>query len=120
MKKVLFFSAMVTAMAFTSCKTTTRTATSVKPDVWVNCAAEADLDIKKERVSITLSGSDVKCYTLNQIKENAAAKALESAHADVLLDPQYVVVKKLTGIKSVTVSGIPAKYINLRSVKPSK
>ena len=122
MKKILFFISIAITVTFSSCTTSLTTANSVQPGVKVQTAAEADLSVKEERVSATLKGRLNKRYTLDELKENAIAKALESANADILVDPRFTITQKkgLFGKrnKAGTVSGYPAKYINIRSVKP--
>ena len=119
MKKVLILVAAIFTM--TSCTTILKTAQTQDVPVLINTSTAADLDISAERVTYTLAPEkSIRKGGLQNVKEAAVQEVLQAnGNADVLVDPMYVVKKGgvMGKIRSVTVSGRPAKYKNFRSMK---
>ena len=104
-----------------SCTTTTKTArTENIPYVMYN-ANVADLQVG-DRVSYTYTPSKaIQRAGLANCKKAAISEALsQNGNADLLVEPQFVVsvYRGFFGSKvsSITVTGRPAKYINIRSL----
>ena len=74
----------------------------------------ADLDVKSVKVSGTSTGK--KDVPLDNIKQNAVADAVKNANADVLVEPRFDVVSSSSS-NTVTVTGFPATYKNIRLMK---
>jgi len=71
-----------------------------------------DLDIKENKVSGEAIGTNT---SINKIKQDAIAVALEKVNADILIEPIYK-IKTTNGRTTVNVSGFPATYKNFRSM----
>lgn len=120
LKNFIFLCGIV-ALCMTSCTTITKTATSMDVESALNSNSEADLDVQNSRISFTYfpTASIRRGGTLN-VKAAAVAEALKAnGNGDVLVEPQFEirVSKNLFGIKkikSVIVTGYPAKYKNFR------
>ena len=115
------------ALMAASCTTTIKTAKTVDVNSSVYTATAADLDIASERVTYTsVPTADIRRGGLDNVKNAAEMELLQKyGNADVLVGAEYVVSKSWNPIlmkskvKSITVSGYPAKYKNFRSVKPN-
>lgn len=122
MKKLCFLA--VAALMLASCTTTTKTARTESIPYSMYNANVADLNVG-ERISYTLTPSkDIRRGGLNNCKKAAIQNALvENGNADLLVEPQFVVSSRRglfgTTIKSVTVTGRPAKYKNFRTLNDS-
>lgn len=86
----------------------------------------ADLDISKEKISVTetypntLSTNayyaSVNDVTIENIKSYTLSKAAKKYDADVIVSPSYEIHTSENGETiDVTVTGYPAKYINIRN-----
>lgn len=117
MKKI-FLSIFIVGMAMTSCTTVTKTATTLDVNNALNSVSTADLDISSQKISYThkTTSKERKGGRKNVINSAVQAAIAANGGGDVLVAPQYVVVKKsnLFGskISSVTVDGYVAKYKN--------
>jgi len=121
MKKVILGLAVV-AMATTSCVTRESTATTMDVETSLTSHNTGDLVVADKMVSYTYSpDKSVRRAGLRNVKRTAVAAILKENGADVLVAPQYQVVKRrglfATKIVSVTVSGHPATYKNFRHAK---
>lgn len=120
MKKYFFIVAVT--LAAVSCTTTTKTARTESVPYAMYNATVADLDVAPQRITYTLVPSaDICRGGLGNCKEAAIKEALEkNGNADLLVEPQFVISMKRglfrKKVKSVTVSGRPAKYKNFRSL----
>ena len=109
------------ALVAASCTTTTKTARTEKMPYAMYNANVADLEVGS-RVTYTLTPEkSVRKAGLGNVKEAAIQEVLNAnGNADLLVEPQWVVKTRrgLFGkkIKSVTVSGRPAKYVNIHSL----
>lgn len=120
MKKA-FLPLIIVGMAFASCTTVTKTATTLDVANSLNTATTADLAVSPTKISYThkTTKKDRKAGNRN-ILNTAIQAALEAnGGGDVLVAPQFTSVKK-TGlfgskIKTVTVTGYPATYKNFKS-----
>lgn len=121
MKK--FFLIAAVAVSLASCTTTTQTArTETMPYAMYN-ASVADLEVAPERVVYSMTPSKaVNRAGIPNCKRAAIQECLtKNGNADLLIEPMFTVStkKSLFGgikVKSVTVSGRPAKYKNFRSL----
>lgn len=118
MKKYLFI--VATALAITSCETTLKTARTESVPYAMYNATVADLEVSPNRVTVTTTPSkEVQKGGLSNVKADCIQKALGTDY-DLLVEPQFVIQIKKTfcgkKIKSITVSGRPAKYKNFRSL----
>lgn len=122
MKKYLFLVAAV--MMAASCTTTTKTARTESMPYAMYNANVADLEVG-ERVSFTLMPEKaIRRGGEDNVKKAAIQEVLvKNGNADLLVEPQFVMSKRKgmfgTKIKSVTVTGRPAKYKNFRSLNDS-
>jgi hypothetical protein len=74
----------------------------------------ADLNVRAAKVSYTITSKN-KVASLNTLRENAIAGALQEQKADVLVEPSYTVERK-RGTTTVTVTGWVADYKNFRNM----
>ena len=126
MRKLLFFLSVV--LLFASCTTITKTATTEKlPAAFYN-ATVADLDVAPERIYYTMTPSKAiqrSGLGLGNVKQSAVNEALQkNGNADVLVEPEFVIVQKKrflapTKVLQITVSGRPAKYTGFHSLNDS-
>ena len=120
MKKGLFFCIVLSA-ALASCTTVTKTATTVDVNNTLPSNSEVDLEISQNKVNYVYRTTSKERRGGRKNIINSAVQAVLKANgnADVLVAPQYELVKKkgLFGskIKTVTVTGYPAKYKNFRN-----
>lgn len=119
MKKILLFA--VAAFAMVSCTTTTKTARVESIPYTMYNANVADLQVE-DRVTYTfVPDKEIQRAGLANCKKAAISKVLEeNGNADLLVEPQFVysVKRGFFGKKvtSVTVTGRPAKYVNIHSL----
>ncbi len=126
MKKSLFLSMAVVALALlASCSTTivTSSAPDVKPTLR---PVIADLEVQQTKVSAEFTSNDKRVFRMgrggeSEIVRNAVFQALQDAKADVLVGMQYQIteVRNSFGrLKSMTVvlNGYPGVYRNIRSL----
>lgn len=111
------------AAAVTSCNTVTQTADTVAVGARVEqTPAVADLDVQPQRVTKSEKwrfrlipwGEP----TFAQRKKNLIYDMVDSAKADVLVEPQTRFTKKAFGPRTLTISGYPAKLKNFRTATP--
>ncbi len=123
MKKLLFLIPGLLLMS--SCVTTTKTARTEDAPFTMYNATAADLKVAPKRISYTLvPTSDVLRGGVENCKQVAINEALKAnGNADLLIEPEFVILKKRglfkTTIKSITVTGRPATYVNFRSLSDS-
>lgn len=124
MKKTIWAVMLCASAAITSCQTVRQTADTAPVDAQVRqTPAVADLDVQPQRVSKTVTWRYrlVKWGqpSLAQRKENLIYQMLDSAKADVLLEPQSHFSKFSFGPRTLTVTGYPAKLKNFRNATPA-
>ena len=117
MKKLLFVLA-ISAAAMTSCTTVKKSATihDVKPTL--ASVVLTDLDVSNQKITFTyVPTSDVRRGGAKNCIATAIHEALVTNGGDVLIETQTAIVERTFShkIKSVTVTGYPAKYKNFRS-----
>lgn len=120
MKKVILAAGAV-ILCLASCTTTTKTAGSIDVSNSLTSESFTDLEVQNQRITYTLRPSkSIRRGGMRNVKAAAVAEALKAnGDGDVLVEPRYE-TKVRTGIfgnrkiKSVTVSGYPAKYKNFR------
>lgn len=123
MKKVFLFSALV--LAVSSCTTSYKTASVNRITSQVVAVATADLEVSNKKITYTYNTTAaVRRGGLTNIKATAIAEALKvNGGGDVLLESQEAIIKKRglfrTKIESITVTGYPAVYTNIKSASPS-
>lgn len=117
MKKI-FVSIFSVGMALASCTTVTKTATTLDVNSGLNSVSKADLDISSQKISYIhkTTKKEIRGGRKNILNSAVQAAIAANGGGDVLVAPQYVVVKKrgLFGskVKTVTVDGYVAKYKN--------
>lgn len=120
MKKV-FLLMCVAALTITSCSTVKKTATTRKVTAPIAAAVIGELEVSNQKITYTLEPSrKVRKGGLENCVNTAISEALEkNDRSDVLIETQKAIVQRygLFGrkIKSVTVTGYPAKYKNFKS-----
>lgn len=120
MKKKFVFCIVLSA-ALASCTTVSKTATTVDVNNTLPSNSEVDLEISPNKVNYVYRTTSKVRRGGRQNVVNSAVQAALKAHgdADVLIAPEYELMKKkgLFGskIKTVTVTGYPAKYKNFRN-----
>ncbi len=124
MKKIFMISMAAFALAFaSSCSSVNRAMvkTTEVSHPAVETATMASLDISKKRITYTYTPTiaDAKILSEAELVQNAIFKALEAnGNADVLVQVNSMVhmQKGLFGsrVKSITVSGYPAYYVDFR------
>ncbi|MBQ8454937.1 MAG: hypothetical protein IJ537_06340 [Bacteroidaceae bacterium] len=119
MKK--FFFILAAALMAASCTTTTKTARVENIPYSMYNANAADLQVG-DRVTYTFTPSKaIQRGGFANCKKAAINDALaQNGNADLLVEPQLVVsvYRGLFGskVKSITVTGRPAKYVNIHSL----
>lgn len=119
MKKV--FLAFGAALVLASCTTVTKTASTIDVNNHLSSESDVDLTVSYTKLTYTHRTTAKERRGGRQNIENTAVReALEAnGNADVLVAPQFTLVKKrgLFGakIKTVVVSGYPAKYNNFKT-----
>lgn len=123
MKKVKLLSAIVAMILVCSCSSIQHTATTAEVQTKVVNFTVADVKTDGQKVSKTTSWNfnPFKCVSVATEMKNTEAKLLQETGNDILLEPQYIVEKRgfLRG-GSVTVIGIPAKYVNFHKMTPEE
>ncbi|MCM1078788.1 MAG: hypothetical protein NC344_04020 [Bacteroidales bacterium] len=126
MKKFTFLCCAALSLAFASCTTVVKTASTADARASLLSATVADLEVSPERVTVTTNPSKaIQRAGISNVKHDAERKALSQSgkEYDVLVDAEYVIEKTnyvfYKKIKSVTVSGRPAKYKNFHSLNDS-
>ena len=110
-------------LSVASCTTITKTTarTESVPYAMYN-ATVADLEVSPERIIHTYKPTKaIRKGGVSNCKEACIQQALTlNGNADLLVEPQYVVEMKRTlfnnKVKSIIVTGRPAKYKNFRSL----
>lgn len=125
MKKLLAVMVVAACALLSSCSTTIKTATTRRINAPIVAAAIADIDITGGKITYTYTPpKGVWIAGVDNCINAAVSEALQNAGqgADVLVEMQYTLVMKrgmignTTGkVKSVTVTGYPARYKNFRS-----
>lgn len=122
MKKLLFAASFV-ALVMSSCTTVEKTASAIDVNNNINSVTAVDLDVSNTRISyVYRTTKKVRKGGSKNVYATAVSAALKANdNANVLVAPEYetVIKKGLFGskIKTVTVSGYPAKYKNFRIEK---
>ncbi len=121
MKK--FLPIFIVGIALSSCTTVTKTASSIDVNNELTSTSSADLVISSEKITYThkTTAKERRAGRKNIIN-TAVQEALQAnGGGDLLVAPQYTTIKKsgLFGskIKTVTVTGYPAKYKNFKCNK---
>lgn len=120
MKKTILLMC-VAALTITSCSTVQKTASTRKVTAPIAAAVISELEVSNQKITYTLEPSrKVRKAGLENCVNTAISEALEkNDHSDVLIETQKAIVQRygLFGrkIKSVTVTGYPAKYKNFKS-----
>ncbi len=121
MKKI-FVILMVSAFAMTSCSTVYKTATTRDVEPTIAAVVLSDLDVSDTKITYTLNPTKkVRRGGLKNCINTAINEALALNGGDVLIETQQAIVTRscvifgVKGkIKSITVTGYPAKYKNFR------
>ncbi len=126
MKKLLAVMVVAACVMLSSCSMTKKTATNRQVNAPIVAAAVADLTITGNKISYTYTPpKGVWKAGVDNCINAAVSEALQNAGqgADVLAEMQYTLVVKGGGgllggnsgkVKSVTVTGYPARYKNFR------
>ncbi len=117
--KNLFIILMASAFAMTSCSTVYKTATTRNVEPTIAAVTLSDLDVSNEKITYTLIPTKkVRRGGLKNCINTAISEALALNGGDVLIETQQAIITRGGGvmrkIKSVTVTGYPAKYKNFR------
>ncbi|MBP3354686.1 MAG: hypothetical protein J6L02_08570 [Bacteroidales bacterium] len=124
MKKIFLSVAVLTLLA-TSCTITKKSATTAKMPTNLHSSMIADLDVSDERITYTMNPSmSIRKGGIANVKNAVRQEALSKyGNADVLVNEEFSISSRRgifwTKIKSITVTGRPAKYINFRSANDS-
>ena len=111
----------VAALTMSSCSVVTKTATTRDVTAPLAAAVISDLEVSNQKITYTfVPTNSVRKGGLKNCINTAISEALtNNGGGDVLIETQEAVIEKygLFGkkIRSVTVSGYPAKYKNFRS-----
>ena len=107
---------LLAVVGLSSCSTTsTRVQSSRTTEIYgpgvLHLPVVADLNVREEKVSATVTGST--SGSTKELRDLALAEALEKAGADVLVEPVFE--SESTGTRiTITVTGYPATYENFR------
>lgn len=111
-------------VGLSSCTTTLKTSSTLGVSTTLNTAAVADLECRP-RITYTMKPSKaMQRGGLANVKRCAEAEALEkNGGGDLLVNPEYVIAQRRglfrSRITSISVSGRPANYVNVRSLPDS-
>lgn len=108
---------LVLAAGATSCSTIQNTAHTEDVATRIVNLTMADIEVSADKATSTTSWSwnPFNTVSTKEIKENASAQLLREHNADVLVEPQYEVMRRgLFRGGSVTVTGYPATYKGFR------
>ena len=119
MKKFLTI-ALITSLAFTSCTTIYKSASTQQITSSVTSAVTADLDVSEKK--ITYDYYHTNGGGLENAKNCAVSQALKQhGNADILVAPQFEISLRRglfgTTIQKIVVSGYPAKYKNFKQIR---
>lgn len=118
MKKLLLCLLVVAFAA--SCTTVQKSATTLDVETSVTAKATADLVVSGKKVSYTMSPSkSIRKAGVENVKNTAVSELLKKHDADVLVAPEFSIVRTKniffrTFISEITVTGYPAKYANFK------
>ncbi len=117
--KKLFIILMASAFAMTSCSTVYKTAATRNVEPTIAAVTLSDLDVSNKKITYTLTPTNkVRRGGLKNCVNTAISEALALNGGDVLIETQQAIITRGGGvmrkIKSVTVTGYPAKYKNFR------
>lgn len=121
MKKSIIALSIVT-LALSSCSTVYKTASQRDVTAPVAAAAIADFEVSPQKITYTLVPTrKVRSGGLQNCINTAVSEALKAnGDGDVLIETQQAVIRRsglfMRKIKSVTVTGYPAKYKNFRNM----
>lgn len=123
MKKFLIVMAAAACVLATSCSTVYKTASVQQVKSPITSATIADIEVVGPKITYTYSVPKRVAKVGIQNSLNAAvSEALANAGkgGDVLIDMQYSITRKWVffggnRVRSITVTGIPARYTNFRS-----
>lgn len=120
MKK--FFSAIAVVLMMSSCSTVYKTASTEVVTDNIKSVVVADLDVSPQKITYTyIPDRKVKKGGWRNCLNAAISEALkQNGDADILLETQSAIIthEGLFGrsIRSITVSGYPARYKNFQSL----
>lgn len=125
MKKISILVCAVLTMA--SCTTVTKSSKTADLPASIYSATVADLEIMPNRVTYKMERvpKDIQRGGYTNVQKAVVNECLEKVGngADILVEPDYVITVKRSlfskKIKSIEVSGRPAKYKNFRSLNDS-
>jgi hypothetical protein len=109
---IVFATFLLSSCAFQQKMTTTKMMDIYGAGV-VHKPTIVDLEVKEVRVTGTSNSS--KQVTVESLKTEAVSNALQTANADVLIEPKFDIELKGSN-KKVTVTGFPATYKNFRPI----
>lgn len=118
MKLKLLLGCSLVAM-LSSCSTISHTSQSASVDTEVYNLTVADMNVSPKKASTTIDWkwTPFSAVSLETQKENATAELTKSTGSDVVVEPQYTVVRRgLFRGGSITVTGYPATYSNFRTM----
>lgn len=119
--KKLILTSFVAVLAMTSCSTVYKTSSTRDVTAPLAAAVISDLEVSNQKITYTLVPSKkVRKGGLRNCINTAISEALaNNGGGDVLIETQEAIVQRFgfmgKKIKSVTVTGYPAKYKNFRS-----
>lgn len=123
MKKFLILA--VVAASLSSCSIVRQTASVAEVDNKILAGAVADLEVAPQKITYTYkTKSSVRKGGYNNCVRTAVREALEkNGGADILVQEEVTSVTRIglfgPKVKSVTVSGYPAKYKNITTIPQS-
>ncbi len=120
--KKLIFALVVVAFAMSSCSVVTKTSTQQEVSSPVIAVVISDLEVSNQKITYTFKpAKNIRKAGYQNCINAAVSEALAAnGGGDILIETQQTVIQKcgLAGrrVKSVTVTGYPAKYLNFRPV----
>lgn len=112
---------LVVSLGMTSCSSVYKTASTRNVNAPLVAAVISDLEVSNQKITYTLyPTNEVRKGGLKNCINTAIREALlQNGKGDILIETQEAVVQRYgffgKKIKSVTVTGYPAKYKNFRS-----
>lgn len=119
MKKLFIYSALLVGLA--SCSTVSQTSKSLDVATTAESYNMADLIVSPSKTSYTMqvTRSD-RSLGDKAVKEKAVAQTLKQAgNGDVMVAPEFEILRRRGKIRRITVTGYPATYKNFKAAAPA-
>lgn len=125
MRKNIYLILLLLVTLFASCTTIKKTSSTadVASSVYTHPVV-ADLDVMPVKAEKTFTWNffpfNIGEPDIEDVKQNVTAELLAENGADVLVERQFIFTRETWGLRSMTVTGFPAKIKNFRNATPEE